>query len=131
MKIITLVGVLVLLSLEITDTMPKSAVDGSLLIVFILLVAILAAGIHDAWTNRRGVLGWIMSIICAVIGGVLAIVLGGMISEKIIMDLDLHGSLASSQHPMRYVMPAGMMMVTLFGSWIVLQIVNRFRRGRV
>jgi hypothetical protein len=67
------------------------------------------------------------SIVCSVIGGFLAVTLGGLVIEAILPLLELNGPLATSQHPMRYVSSAGMMALTLLGSWVALQIVNRFR----
>ena len=106
----------------------KSSVGGPLTEMFILLLAILAVGIYGAWSERRGPLGWIVSIVASVVGGVLAITLGSMASEKILSLVHFQGSLASSQHPLLYILSAGMAIVTVLGSWIAIQIVNRFRQ---
>jgi hypothetical protein len=127
MRTITLVGVIGILLFDFAGAIPKSSVGGPLVLFLILFLAMLAVGLHDAWSNKRGVLGWVASIICAVIGGFLAVTLGGLIMEAILPHLELNGPLATSQHPMRYVSSAGMMVLTLLGSWAVLQIVNRFR----
>ena len=47
--------------------------------------------------------------------------------ETILMHLDLEGPLAATRHPLIYVSVAGMMLLTLLGSWIALWIVNRLR----
>ena len=96
-------------------------------ILLLFFLAMLAVGFHDAWSNKRGVLGWIVSIVCAIIGGFLALALGSLVMEAILPLIKLDGPLATSQHPMRYVAYAGMMALTLLGSWAALQIVNRFR----
>jgi hypothetical protein len=78
-------------------------VGGPLTLVLIFLLAMLAAGIHDAWSNRRGVLGWIVSIVCAVIGGFLAV--SPLVLEGLLPFLDLNGSLAcglATSHARRF-----------------------------
>ncbi len=87
----------------------------------------LAVGIYEAWSNKRGALGWIVNIVASLIGGFVAVIIGGMAMETILSNLKLEGSLASSGHPLLYVSSAGMAIVTVLGSWIPLQIVNRFR----
>ena len=68
-----------------------------------------------------------MNIVVAVIGGFVAAIFAGMAFETILPHLHLEGSLASSQHPLLYVLSAAMAILTVLGSWIPLQIVNRFR----
>lgn len=125
MRIISLVGIVGIVLLDFAGAIPKASVGGPLALLFLFVVAMLAVGIHEAWSNGRGVLGWITSIVCSVIGGFLALTLGSLIFEAIIPFLDLNGPLATSQHPMRYVLSAGMMALTLFGSWSALQLVRR------
>jgi hypothetical protein len=57
----------------------------------------------------------------------LAASLGSMVMETILMHLNLEGPLASTRHPLIYVSFAGMILLTLLGSWIALWIVNRLR----
>jgi hypothetical protein len=127
MKTITLVGVISVLLLDFAGAIPKSSVGGPLTLFLIFFLAMLAVGLHEAWSNKRGVFGWMVSIVCSLIGGFLAITFGGLVMEAMLPFLELNGSLATSQHPMRYVSSAGMMLLTLSGSWIALQIASRFR----
>jgi len=127
MRTITLVGVIGILLFDFAGAIPKSSVGGPLALFLIFFLAMLVVGLHEAWSNKRRVLGWIVSIVCSVIGGFLAVTFGGLVMEAILPLLELNGSLATSQHPMRYVLSAGMMVLTLLGSWTALQIVNRFR----
>jgi uncharacterized membrane protein len=126
-RTITLLAVMAILLLEFSGAMPKSSVDGPLTIMLILLLAMLAVGLYEAWLKKRGALGWIVSIVASVIGGFLAVTFGGMAMEMILPRLHLEGSLMSSQHPLLYILSAGMAILTVLGSWITLQIVNRFR----
>ena len=125
MKIIALVAVMAMLLLSVA--MPNASVGGPLTIMLILFLAMLAVGIHEAWSKRRGVPGWIVNIVVSVIGGFVAVVFAGMAMEAILPHLHLEGSLASSQHPLLYIASAGMAILTVLGSWLALQIVNRLR----
>lgn len=127
MRAITLVAVAAVLLIDVLGVIPKSSVGGPLTLMLIFFLAILAVGIHEAWTHGRGVLGWIASLLAALVGGFAAAALGGMLLEKVLPLLKLDGPLASSQHPMRYLSTAGMMLVTLMGAWASLWILNRFR----
>jgi hypothetical protein len=75
---------------------------------------------------ERAVVGWIVSIAASVVGGFLGAVVGGMFLGTILSHLNLGGPLAASQHPMRYIGSAGMMLLALLGSSIALQIANRY-----
>jgi uncharacterized membrane protein YeaQ/YmgE (transglycosylase-associated protein family) len=121
-KTIALLSVAALLLVELSGAMPRSSVGGPLTIMLIMLIAMLAVGIHDAWTKKRGPLGWIASIIASVIGGFVAASLVGMVMDMIRPHLHLNGSLVSSQHPLLYISLAGMAILTVLGSWITLQI---------
>ena len=125
MKIITLLAVMATLLLSVA--MPNSSVGGPLTIMLILFLVMLAVGIHEAWLKKRGALGWIVNIVVSVIGGFVAVGFAGMAMETILPHLHLEGSLASSQHPLLYISLAAMAILTVLGSWIMLQIVNRFR----
>jgi hypothetical protein len=127
MRIITLVGILGILLVDFAGAIPKSSVGGPMALLLMVFLAMLAVGFHDAWSNKRGVLGWIVSIVCSIIGGFLALALGSLVMEAILPLIKLDGPLATSQHPMRYISLAGMMALMLLGSWGALQIVNRFR----
>lgn len=125
-KTIALLSVAALLLVELSGAMPRSSVGGPLTIMLIMLIAMLAVGIHDAWTKKRGPLGWIASIVAAVIGGFVAASLVSLVMDMIRPHLHLNGSLASSQHPLLYISLAGMAILTVLGSWITLQIPGWF-----
>jgi uncharacterized membrane protein len=68
-----------------------------------------------------------VNIVVSVIGGFVAAGFAGMAMETMLPHLHLEGSLASSHHPLLYISSAAMAILTVLGSWIMLQIVNRFR----
>jgi hypothetical protein len=127
MKYVTLIAVITILLLQLTGAIPQSSVGGAMTVALAFLVAALAVGIHEAWSKKRGVLGWIVSIVASLAGAFLAASLGSMVMETILMHLNLEGSLAETRHPLLYVSLAGMMLLTLLGSWIALRIVDRMR----
>lgn len=127
MKYITLIAVAAILLLQLTGAVPQSSVGGPMTLALVFLLAALAVGIHEAWSNKRGVVGWIVSIVAALVGAFLAVSLGGMFMETMLQYANLQGSLAETQHPLLYIASGGMMLFTLLGSWIALWIVNRMR----
>jgi len=108
---------------------PTASVGGPMTIAFVLFLATLAVGVYEAVSNKRGPLGWILNLVAAVIGGFVAAAFAGpAIVEPIIMLFPVNGSLASSGHPLFYVGYAVMAVLTVLGSWLAIQIVNRFRQ---
>ena len=91
--------------------------------MLILFVAMLAVGIYEAWSNKRGALGWIVSTSPRSLAASWPLISVAYM-DMILPHLDLEGSLASSQHPLAYVFIAAMAILTVFGSWITLQIVK-------
>jgi hypothetical protein len=127
MKTIILIAVITILLLELSDALPKSSVGGPMAMLMIFFIAVLALGVYEAWSQKRGVVGWIVSIAASVVGGFLGSAVASMFLGTILSHLNLGGPLAASQHPMRYIGSAGMMLLALLGSWIALQIANRYR----
>jgi len=125
MKTIALLAVLATILLGLIGT--NSSVGGPLTIMLILFLTMLAVGIYEAWSNKRGALGWIVNIVASVIGGFVVAIFVGMAMEMMLPHLHLEGSLASSQHPLLYIVLAGMAILAVLGSWTTLQIANRFR----
>ena len=65
MKTIALIAVIAILLLEASGAIPQSSVGGPMTLALVFLIAALAVGIHDAWSNKRGVRGWVVSIAAA------------------------------------------------------------------
>lgn len=134
---IALIAVAGILLLQMSGAIPLSSVGGSMTIGFAFLAAALAVGLHEAWTKKRGVLGWIVNIVVSLVGAFVAANLGEVVMVMMLVLLDatgvlaamgnLKGSLAATGGPLLYVSLAGMMVLTLLGSWSALWIVNRWR----
>jgi hypothetical protein len=125
MKTIALLAVMAMLLQALIGT--RSSVGGPLTMMLIVFLAMLAVGIHEAWLKKRSALGWILNIVVAIIGGFVAVSFGGMAVEMMLSRLHFEGALASSNHPLLYISSAAMAILTVLGSWIPLQLVNRVR----
>ena len=126
MMYIALIAVIGILLLQWTGAIPLSSVGGPMVIALAFFVAALAVAIHEAWTKKRGVLGWIVNIVVSFVGAFLAAQLGGMVMV-IILSPFINGSLAATGGPVMSISLAGAMIVTVLGSWGALWIVNRWR----
>ena len=131
MKIITLIAVIAIVLIQFSVAVPLSSVGGPMTLAMVFLAAALAAGIYEAWSMRRGVLGWIVSILTALAGAIVAGLAGGTLMDLfmglIAPLIDLQGSLAATRHPLLYITSAAMMLFILLGSWLALRLVNRWR----
>ncbi len=127
MRIIAPAAVAAVVLIDVLGGIPASSVGGPLILLLISVIAMLAVGVHEVWASRRGVGGWILSIILALVGGIGGAFAASIILEAILPYLHLEGLLATSRHPMRYLSTAGMMLPVLAGSWGALQSVSRLR----
>lgn len=127
MKYIALVAVIGILLLHSTGAIPLTGVGGAMTIGLALLVAAPAVGIHEAWTKKRGVVGWIVNVIVSLVGAFLFAPLGGMAVVVILSPFMDKSSLAATGGPVMSIALAGMMLVILLGAWGALWIVNRWR----
>jgi hypothetical protein len=128
MKYITLIAVIGVLLLQWSGGIAMASVGGSMTIGLALIVAAPVVGIHEAWTQKRGVLGWIVNIVVSFLGAFLVAPLGGMIIA-ILLSPFLGGSrsLAAAGGPVLSVALAGIAVVVVAGAWGALWIVNRWR----
>jgi hypothetical protein len=127
MKYIALIAVMGILLLQWSGSIPQASVGGSLTIGLAFIAAALAVGIHEAWTKKRGVLGWIVNIVVSLVGAFLIAPVGGFVLVMMLNPFMDAPSLAATGGPVLYVALAGMMVVTLLGAWGALWIVNRLR----
>jgi hypothetical protein len=128
MKYIAPIAVIGILLLQWTGSIPLASVGGSLTIGFAYIVAALAVGIHEAWTTKRGVLGWIVNIVVSFVGVFVAAQLGGIVIVMLLSPfMDGSSSLAKAGGLVMSVALAGGMLVSLLGAWGALWIVNRWR----
>jgi hypothetical protein len=131
MPYIVLIAVIGILLLQLSGAVPLSSVGGAMTIALAFFVGALAVAIHEAWTKKRGVLGWIVNIVVSFVGAFLGVNIGGLVLGLILMLVaplvDMDESLAATGGPLLYVALAGMTVATLLGSWAALWVVNRLR----
>jgi hypothetical protein len=125
MTYIALIAVIGILLLQLSGAVPLASVGGSIIIGWAFLAAALAVGVHEAWTEKRGVLGWIVNIVVSFVGAFVVAPVGGMVVVLLLSDGSR--SLAAAGGPRLSAALAGMMLVTLLGSSGALRIVNRWR----
>jgi hypothetical protein len=125
---IAVIAVIGLLLLQSSGAIPLSSVGGPMTIGLALIAAAVAVGIHEAWTNGRGVLGWIVNIIVSFFGAFAIAPIGGMVITLMLSPF-MGGapSLAAAGGGVMSVALIGITLVTLLGAWGALQIVNRWR----
>lgn len=127
MKYIALIAVATILLLQFTGSVPQSSVGGPMTIALVVFIAALAVGIREAWVNKRGVLGWIVSIVTSLVGAYVAAEIGELLFVAMLALIPFETPLAQTQHPLLYVSLAAMTLFMLLGSWTALRIVNRMR----
>lgn len=129
MLYIVLIAVAGIVLLQLSGAVPQSSVGGPLTLALGFFSAAIAVAIHEAWTQRRGVLGWIVNIIVAFLGSFVAAEVGNLLFEFILPRINLEGvPLAASGSYLLYVGLAAMMLLMLSGAWLALQAVNFLRR---
>ena len=132
MKYITLIAMTSIVLLDIAlqrviGAVPQSSVAGTIALALAFIAAALAVGMHEAWSGKRGAVGWIVSVTVALLGALVGAGLSGIVLEPILNLLGVDESQADARHPLLWVASAGMMLHTLLGSWIALSIVKRWR----
>lgn len=127
-RYITLIAVIGILILQWSGSIPLASVGGSLVIATAYFTAAAAVGVHEAWAQRRGVIGWIVNIIVVFVGTFLAAQLGGLVMVMLLsLVANLDGSLAKTGGPVMSIALVGGMIATILGSWGALRIVSRWR----
>jgi hypothetical protein len=124
---IAVIGVVVL---QMTGAIPMDdAVGAGLVILAATFAAALAIAVHEAWTKKRSVLGWIVNIVVSFLGAFFAAQLGAPFVAIPLLMLVGGGSssLAAAGGGVMSVALALMMVVTLTGSSGALWLVNRWR----
>ena len=125
---IAVIAVIGIVLLQLTGSIPRDSVGGAMVIAMAVFAGALAVGIHDAWTKRRGLLGWIVNIVASFVGALVAAPLGGMVMVMILLPfMGGTSSLAAAGGPQMLVALTGQMVLTLLGSWGAIWLVNRWR----
>ena len=128
MTYIVLIAVIGVLLLQWTGAIPLDSVGGAMVIAMAVFLGTLAVAIHEAWTKKRDVLGWIVNIVVSFLGVFLVAPLGGLVMVIFLAPfMDGASSLAAARGPQMSIALAGQMAISLLGSWGALLVVNRWR----
>ncbi len=127
MKYITLIAISGILLLHLTGAIPPSSVGGPLVIAMACLTAAFAVGVHEAWTERRGVLGWILNLFISFFATFLAAQAGGGIMAIVLSPFADGSSLAAAGGWVMALALAGTMGATILGVWGALRFAKRWR----
>jgi hypothetical protein len=128
MTYIVVIAVIGIMLLQLTGSIPLSSVGGPMVIACAYFAAALAVAIHDAWTKKLGVLGWIVNIVVSFVSLFLSAEIGGFAMAMMLYPfMDGASSLARAGNSVMAVALAGTMIITLLGSWGALWVVNRWR----
>lgn len=119
--IITLLAAAGLVLLDMAGAL-KGSVGGSMTILLVLLLAALVAGLYDAWSMQRGPLGWIGSIIVAVLGTMVGALVSGTLMD---IAIPLLLKVSGRPGPLFLALSA---VIALAGGWLALSLMNRFQR---
>lgn len=127
MPYILLIAVTGVLLLQWTDSIPPGSVGGSLVIAMAFFLGAFVVAIYEAVVQRRGVLGWLVNIVVAFFGAVIAAQIGGVVVILLLSPLMTGSSMVKSGGTVMSMGLALSMIITLLGSWYALQLVNRWR----
>lgn len=116
-----------MLLLQMTGSIPMASVGGPMAIAMAYFAAALAVASHEAWTRRRGVLGWIVNIVVAFVGTMTVAPFAGGALAMLLSDGS--GSLAAAGGVRFALALVGGMLATLFGAWGAIWLVNRVRKS--
>lgn len=128
---VVVIAVIGILLVQWTGAIPQGSVGGPLMVALAVLLATLALAIVEAWSRRRGVLGFVVNIVVAFAGMLVVAPLGGAAMAMLLIPfMDGSSSLAGAGGPLFSVALAGQMAITLAGSWAALLLLNRWRDRR-
>lgn len=121
------IAVLGILALLASGAVPLSGVGGAMTIGLVMLAAVPAVGIYEAWTNKRSLTGWIVNIFVSVAAAFLVAPIAGMVMVILVSPFMDTSSLAAAGGGVMYVAFAGTMAIMLLGARGAVRIVNRSR----
>ena len=126
--LIILFAVLGVMFLYLIGAIPPDPVGGGQVLAAVMFVAALALGLHEAWTARRGVLGWIVNILVTFFGAFFAAQLGGpIVAIPLLLLVGGTSSLAAEGGGVMSVALVLVMAIALLGSLGALWLVNRLK----
>lgn len=127
MTYIAVIAVLGILLLQASGAIALGSVGGSLTLGFVLILAALAVGMHEAWTQKRGPLGWIVNLFVTFLSVLVAAPLGGALIALLLSPFASGTSLAASGGGVMSLALVAITCVVLASASGALWLVNRWR----
>lgn len=124
---IAAIAVAGILLLQWTGSIPLASVGGPLVVGFAYIATAPVVAVYEAWTKKRGLIGWIVNLVVSFIGVFIAAQLGGFILVMLLSPFTTDRSLAHTGGPVMSFALAGGMLFALAGAWGALQLLNRWR----
>lgn len=122
MKIVLLVSITAMLVLEVVSR--KFGASLFAIYALVLCLIVLAVGAYEAWSKKRGVLGWIANIVASAFGAFLAIPVLVFGMKIVVPRIES----AIAPQILDYAVAAVGTSVLVILSWLPIRIVDLFRR---
>jgi hypothetical protein len=127
MKVIVPVAVIAIVLIQMSGLVPQSSVGGPLTLALVMFSAAVIVGLNEASVNKRGALGWLVSVCVSLVGMFLAAEVADLLIGPFLALIKFNGSLMSMEPPQLYAASAFMMLYMLLGCWLALRAVSRWR----
>ncbi len=104
----------------------RGAAGGAMTIAVLMLAVAAAVGGREAWLSRRGPLGWMVSLVVALLGGFVALTLAGMVIELLLESFG-GGSLMGGGGLALQGALAVLVLAAISGAGVALRLIGRWR----
>lgn len=103
----------------VLTVMLLAAMEKALLVMLALFGVVAAIGLYEAWSKKRGIVGWIVSVVTAIVGAVATMSVCVSIGDAMVVrwPKSMAGEMFLSFSPI----------LVLVGAWLALRVVARFR----
>ncbi len=105
----------------------RGAAGGAMTIAVLMLAVAVAVGGREAWLSRRGPLGWIVSLVVALLGGFVALTLAGGVIELLLESVGGGGSLMGGGGLALQGALAVLVLAAISGAGVALRLIRRWR----
>ncbi len=105
----------------------RGAAGGAMTIAVLMLVVAAAVGVREAWRSRRGPLGWIVSLVVALLGGFVALTLAGGVIELLLDSFGGGGSLMGGGGLALQGALSALALAAISGAGVALRLIGRWR----
>jgi hypothetical protein len=119
-KTITLFTIAAILLMHLFGS--RSGVGSPMTDILLSIAVMLVVGIYEAW--GRGLVGWLIHGVLAIIGGVVALCLTSLALEATVSALHTQGRFATLNHSLRDIADVVMPLAAVLGAWLPVKLMN-------